>query len=74
MTGGLGVDWAVDTTGEKAVMEDTIQMLAEGGTTATIAVTPQDIDVDTWNDLCENDKKIVGENMGEQIPQIDVPP
>ena len=73
LTGGLGVDWAVDTTGVKAVMEDTIQMLAQGGTTATIAVTPHHIDVDTWNDLCVNDKKIVGVNMGDSIPQIDVP-
>jgi aryl-alcohol dehydrogenase len=54
-------------------MEDTIQMLAQGGTTATIAVTPHHIDVDTWNDLCVNDKKIVGVNMGDSIPQIDVP-
>lgn len=73
LTGGLGVDWAVDTTGVKAVMEDTIQMLAQGGTTATIAVTPHHIDIDTWNDLCVNDKKIVGVNMGDSIPQIDVP-
>lgn len=73
LTGGLGVDWAVDNTGVQAVMEDTIQMLALGGTTDTIAVTPQLIDVDTWNDLCVHEQKIVGVHMGDSIPTIDVP-
>ena len=73
LTGGYGVDWAVDTTGVTKVMEDSIKVLAQGGTTATIAVTPNHIDVDTWNDLCVNDKKIVGVNMGDSIPQVDIP-
>ncbi|KRM87238.1 NAD(P)-dependent alcohol dehydrogenase [Lacticaseibacillus thailandensis] len=73
LTGGYGVDWAVDTTGVTAVMESSIQALAQGGTTATIAVTAHHIDVDTWNDLCTSDRKIVGVNMGDSIPQIDVP-
>ena len=73
LTGGFGVDWAVDTTGVKSVMENSIKVLAQGGTTATIAVTAHHIDVDTWNDLCTSDKKIVGVNMGDAIPQIDVP-
>jgi aryl-alcohol dehydrogenase len=73
LTDGRGVDWAVDTTGVTAVMENSIKVLAQGGTTATIAVTPHHIDVDTWNDLCVDDKKIVGVNMGDSIPQIDVP-
>jgi aryl-alcohol dehydrogenase len=73
LTGGYGVDWAVDTTGVTAVMENSIKVLAQGGTSATIAVTPNHIDVDTWNDLCVDDKKIVGVNMGDSIPQIDIP-
>lgn len=73
LTGGYGVNWAVDTTGVTQVMEDSIKVLAQGGTTATIAVTPNHIDVDTWNDLCVDDKKIVGVNMGDSIPQIDIP-
>lgn len=73
LTGGLGVNWAVDTTGITKVMEDSIKTLTQGGTTATIAVTPNHIDLDTWNDLCVDDKKIVGVNMGDSIPQIDIP-
>lgn len=73
LTDGYGVDWAVDTTGVTKVMEDSIKALAQGGTTATIAVTPNDIEINTWNDLCVGDKKIVGVNMGDSIPQIDIP-
>ncbi|MFC6323044.1 NAD(P)-dependent alcohol dehydrogenase, partial [Companilactobacillus baiquanensis] len=37
------------------------------------AVTPHNIDISTWNDLCVDDKKIVGVNMGDSIPQVDIP-
>ncbi len=73
LTNGHGVDFAVDTTGVTQVMEDSIQALAQGGTTATIAVTPNHIDLDTWNDLCVDDRSIIGVNMGDSIPQIDIP-
>lgn len=73
LTDGKGVDYAVDTTGVTKVMEDSIQALAQGGTTATIAVTANHIDLDTWNDLCTNDRSIIGVNMGDSIPQVDIP-
>ncbi len=73
LTDGKGVDYAVDTTGATAVMEDAIQSLAQGGTLAPIAVTANHIDVDTWNDLCPSDRTIVGVNMGDSIPQVDIP-
>ena len=73
LTNGRGVNWAVDTTGITQVMEQSIQVLTQGGTTATIAVTPNHIDLDTWNDLCVDDKNIGGVNMGDSIPQIDIP-
>lgn len=73
LTNGYGVDFAVDTTGVTKIMEDSIQALAQGGTTATIAVTPNHVDLDTWNDLCVDDRKIVGVNMGDSIPQVDIP-
>ena len=47
--------------------------MAQGGTCAAIAVTPHLIEISTWNDLCVDDKKIVGVNMGDSIPQIDIP-
>lgn len=73
LTGGYGVDWTVDTTGLPAVIKNTIAALAQGGTCAAIAVTPHLIELSTWNDLCVDDKKVVGVNMGDSIPQIDIP-
>lgn len=73
LTGGYGVDWTVDTTGLPAVIKDAISALAQGGTCAAIAVTPHLIELSTWNDLCVDDKKVVGVNMGDSIPQIDIP-
>ena len=73
LTDGKGVDYIVDTTGVTKVMEDAIQALAQGGVLAAIAVTAQHIDVNTWNDLCPADRTIVGVNMGDSIPQVDIP-
>lgn len=73
LTGGYGVDFAVDTTGVTAVMESSIKVLAQGGVSACIAVTPNHIDLDTWNDLCVDDRSVIGVNMGDSIPQIDIP-
>lgn len=73
LTGGYGVDWTVDTTGLPAVIKNAISTLAQGGTCAAIAVTPHLIELSTWNDLCVDDKKVVGVNMGDSIPQIDIP-
>lgn len=73
LTDSKGVDYIVDTTGVTKVMEDAIQALAQGGVLAAIAVTAQHIDVNTWNDLCPADRTIVGVNMGDSIPQVDIP-
>ncbi|WP_137597342.1 NAD(P)-dependent alcohol dehydrogenase [Paucilactobacillus kaifaensis] len=73
LTNGYGVNFAVDTTGVTAVMEASIKALAQGGVSACIAVTPHHIDLDTWNDLCVDDKSVIGVNMGDSIPQIDIP-
>lgn len=73
LTGGYGVDWTVDTTGLPVVIKNAISALAQGGTCAAIAVTPHLIELSTWNDLCVDDKKVVGVNMGDSIPQIDIP-
>lgn len=73
LTNGYGVDYAVDTTGLPAVMKPALDALAQGGTLAAIAVTPHDFTFSTWNDLCVGDKKVIGVNMGDAIPQIDVP-
>lgn len=63
-TNGHGVNFAVDTTGVAGVMETSIKALAQGGVSACIAVTPHHIDVDTWNDLCVDDKTVIGVKYG----------
>lgn len=73
LTNGLGVDYLVDTTGATKVIQDSIQALAQGGTLAAIAVTANHIDINTWDDLCPSDRTIVGVNMGDSIPQVDIP-
>lgn len=73
LTDGKGVDYAVDTTGLTEVEENSVAALAQGGVDATIAVTANNITLNTWNDLCPADKTVVGVNMGDSIPQIDVP-
>ncbi|WP_341779193.1 NAD(P)-dependent alcohol dehydrogenase [Levilactobacillus sp. HBUAS70063] len=73
LTGGFGVNYAVDTTGVASVISNSINALAQGGTSAAIAVTNHHIDLDTWNDLCVNDKSVIGVNMGDSIPQVDIP-
>lgn len=73
LTNGYGVDWTVDTTGISGVIKNAVDALAQGGTCAAIAVTAQNLTVSTWNDLCVDDKKVVGVNMGDAIPQVDIP-
>ncbi|MTV82202.1 NAD(P)-dependent alcohol dehydrogenase [Secundilactobacillus folii] len=73
LTGGKGVNFAVDTTGVTSVMESSIKALAQGGITATVAVTPHHMDVDPWNDLSMKDQQVRGVLMGDSIPQIDIP-
>ena len=73
LTGGYGVDWIVDTTGISSVIMNSVAALAQGWTCTAIAVTPHLIELSTWNDLCVDDKKIVGVNMDDSIPQIDIP-
>ncbi|MCI5775579.1 MAG: NAD(P)-dependent alcohol dehydrogenase [Aerococcus sp.] len=73
LTDGRGVDWTVDTTGIASVIMDAVHGLSQGGTCAAIAVTDQNVELSTWNDLCTDDKKLIGVNMGDAIPQIDIP-
>jgi Zn-dependent alcohol dehydrogenase len=42
MTGGLGVDFAVDTTGVSAVVEQMLNCLAYSGTAASVGAPPRD--------------------------------
>lgn len=73
LTNGYGVDYTVDTTGIPAVTRQAIDALAQGGTCAGVAVTPNKVEVGQWTDLSANDKSFVGVLMGDSVPQIDIP-
>lgn len=73
LTNGYGVDYTVDTTGIPAVTRQAIDALAQGGTCAGVAVTPNKVEVGQWTDLSANDKSFVSVLMGDSVPQIDIP-
>ncbi len=70
LTGGEGVDYAVDTTGVAPVMLQAVDALASGGHLAPIAVTSKTLDVATWGQLSALNKHIDGVLMGDAVPQI----
>lgn len=73
ITNGAMADYAVDTTGYAPLVQQEIPSMAQGGVLAAIAVTDQKVTVDTWNNLSVSDQAVVGSNMGDGIPQVDIP-
>lgn len=73
ITGGLGVNYSIDTTGVAAVMKAAIDVLSIGGVTAPVAVTPNMLEVSTFLDLVAANRTIVGVLMGDSVPQIEIP-
>ena len=73
ITDGKGVDYSVDTTGVTAVMKAAIDVLAIGGVTAPVAVTPNSVELNTFMDLVLGNRKLVGILMGDAVPQLAVP-
>lgn len=72
LTGGRGVNYSVDTTGVSAVMKTSLDVLALCGTAAPVAVTNQDLTINTLMDLVIGSKKMIGVLMGATIPQIGI--
>ncbi|WP_332649280.1 NAD(P)-dependent alcohol dehydrogenase [Lysinibacillus sp. 54212] len=73
ITGGLGVNFSIDTTGVAAVMKAAIDVLAVGGITAPVAVTPNSIEIHTVLDLVFANRSIKGILMGDSVPQLEIP-
>lgn len=73
ITGGLGVDYSVDTTGISSVMKASIDVLGIGGICAPVAVTPNSIEFNTFTDLVLSNRKVIGVLMGDSVPQIAIP-
>ncbi len=70
LTGGEGVNFAIDTTGISAIMHQAITALASGGHLAPIAVTSKTLDFMPWNELTALQKHVDGVLMGDAIPQL----
>lgn len=72
ITNGKGLDTSVDTTAVKEVMEQAIDVLNTGGVTSLLAETDNIVELDTTN-LVIGSKNILGNLIGNTVPQIAVP-
>lgn len=73
ISGGIGIDYSVDTTGISSVMKASIEVLGIGGISAPVAVTPNSIELNTFLDLVLSNRKLIGVLMGDAVPQIAIP-
>lgn len=73
ITSDQGVHYSVDTTGISSVMKASIDVLAIGGVSAPVAVTPNSIEFNTFMDLVMANRKLIGVLMGDAVPQITIP-
>lgn len=73
ITDGAGVNFSVDTTGVSAVMKASIDVLGVQGVAAPVAVTPNNLEVNTMMDLVLLNRSIKGVLMGDAIPQLSIP-
>jgi aryl-alcohol dehydrogenase len=68
-----GVNYSVDTTGVTVVMKTALDVLAIRGVTAPIAVTNQELTINTLTDLALSSKNMIGVVMGSSVPQLSIP-
>ncbi|MGE7920536.1 NAD(P)-dependent alcohol dehydrogenase [Viridibacillus sp. NPDC093762] len=73
ITNGLGVNYAVDTTGVGPVMKTALTVVAKGGTFAPIAVSENSLEFNPTFDLILMNKSIKGVIMGDGVPQLSIP-
>jgi len=69
ITNGLGVDYAIDTSGFQPIMHQALEAVASGGKFAPIAVTKKPFEVNTFFDLVFGNKSIVGALIGQGLPK-----
>lgn len=73
ITGGLGCNFAIDTSGVQPVMRQALECLAKSGTFIPLAVTQQAFEVNTFFDLVFGNKKIIGCLIGDAIQKYHLP-
>ncbi|AYM01468.1 NAD(P)-dependent alcohol dehydrogenase [Levilactobacillus yiduensis] len=72
LTGGKGVDYAVDTTGITSVMKQALDATGINGVFAPLAVSQQEMTLVPFNDLVGAQKTITGVVMGNAVPQTEL--
>ncbi|WP_025778222.1 NAD(P)-dependent alcohol dehydrogenase [Brevibacterium sp. VCM10] len=70
LTGGAGVDYAVDTTGVPAVMKSALNVVATGGSFAPVSASGKPLEFVPVSDLIFPKRNIIGVFMGNSVPQI----
>lgn len=74
LTGGLGVDGAIETSGNPVALKSSIRMLAPAGTCVVVGVPahgePGEFDV---IDVVARGLRIVGTNQGDANPRVTIP-
>ena len=73
ITHGVGVNYTIDTTGVSEVMEASLKVLAKGGKSAPLAVSPNSLSFNPYMDLVMKRRQLVGVIMGDIVPQLAVP-
>ncbi|QQK80323.1 NAD(P)-dependent alcohol dehydrogenase [Salicibibacter cibi] len=73
ITGSLGVNYSIDTTGISSVMKASIDVLAIAGVSAPVAISKDSIAFNTFKDLSLTNRKLIGVLMGDAVPQITIP-
>lgn len=73
INGGRGVNYSIDTTGVPPVIKQAIEALQVGGSMVPLAMTNKQIELNTFRELSNDNKKIVGVLMGDTIPKYHIP-
>jgi len=73
ITGGIGINYSVDTTGISSIMKTSIAILGIDGIFVPVAVSPNSIEINPTADLIRGSRKMIGVLMGDSIPQITIP-
>ncbi len=73
ITGGLGTDYVMDTTGITEVMKTALDATAQGGIYAPVAVTSNELSFMPFGELVVSTKTIKGVLMGDAVPQVSIP-
>jgi aryl-alcohol dehydrogenase len=71
LTAGEGLNHTIDTTGVPEVLKAAIHSLKTNGSFVPLAVGGE-IEIDTYNEFTNGNKKLIGSLMGDVVPKFNV--